>query len=97
MMRRAFGGLRANTERSLSSSTEQRGELERSSDGVDRFGRAPNAFIEEKYSYNSVSESDRGLVGATSFDSPSVHTASEKFRRIESTEFFEYLLAIGGS
>jgi hypothetical protein len=89
MMRQAFDGLRTNTERSLSSSTEQRGELERPGVGVDRSGDAPNAFIEETYSYASVSESDG--VNATPF------AMYQGISRIESTEFFNYLTAIGGA
>ena len=97
MMRQAFGGLRVNTERSLSSSTEQRGELERLYDGADRIDRAPNAFLEETYSFHSVDEAHVGLAATDSFDSRDATVSSRRFSRTESTEFFEYLLAIGGS
>jgi hypothetical protein len=58
MMHQAFDGLLVYTETSWSSNAEQRDELERSDDAVDRLDRAPNAFVEEKYSYEAVSESD---------------------------------------
>jgi hypothetical protein len=96
MMRQAFGGLRANTERSTSS-TEQRGELERLNDGAERIDRTPNAFVEETYSFHSVAEAHRGLPDATSFDSRDATASSKRFIRTESTEFYNYLLAIGGS
>jgi hypothetical protein len=58
MMRQAFGGLRVNTERSLSSSTEQRGGLEREIEQSAQLCRQASAFAEERYSYDAVSESD---------------------------------------
>jgi hypothetical protein len=97
MMRQAFDGLLANTERSMSSSTDQRGELERPRDGVNRPDRVPNAFAEEAYSFNSVSDSDDGRLTAVPFETSVVQGRPKKFSVVESTQFFDYLLAIGGS
>lgn len=58
MMRQAFEGLVANTDSSLSSSTEQRGELECASGESSPHGQQSKGFIEEKYSYGAVSESE---------------------------------------
>jgi hypothetical protein len=86
MMHQAFGGLLAHSARSHAS--EQRSEGERQIEEDPRSERVPNAFDEERYSYDSVRESDE-----------------ERFalqRRIRSahgtgtTEFFDYLIAIGG-
>jgi hypothetical protein len=95
MMRQAFGGLLANTERSGSSSRS--GDLERLGDGEDRLDRAPNAFAEETYSFSSVSDSDDGRLVADPFEASAVCETSKKCSLVESTQFFDYLLAIGGS
>jgi hypothetical protein len=95
MMRQAFGGLLANTERSMSSRTDQRGELERPSDGESRLNRAPNAFHEEKYSYDAVRES-RTDISSSAFE-PAISSApANGFAHVSSVEFFDYLTAIGG-
>lgn len=95
MMRQAFGGLLANTERSMPSRTDQRGELERQSDGDDRIRRAPNAFQEEKYSYDVVRES-RTDISSTAFESESTRAPANEIAHTSSIEFFDYLTAIGG-
>jgi hypothetical protein len=95
MMRQAFGGLRANTERSLTSSTEQRGELERSDDGVSQIGRAPNSFIEETYSYQVAQESHTDI-SASAFEPGPSSAPISRIERTSSVEFFDYLTAIGG-
>lgn len=87
MMREAFSGLRSNTEQSTSS-TEQRDELELSDPKQDR---KPNAFEVENYSFHAVSESE-GL-GASSFSDKG---AEGRITDVGSTEFFNYLMAIGG-
>lgn len=95
MMRQAFGGLRLSSERSLSSKTDQRGELERSHDGVGRNDRVPNAFVEEKYSYQVVQES-RTDISSCAFESAVSRAPSHGFAHVSSVEFFDYLTAIGG-
>jgi hypothetical protein len=91
MMREAFGGLRRNTERSLTSSTEQRYELERSENLAFGRNRVANAFKEESYSYNSVRESE-------DFESTMSESRRNNASRsgVASTDFFNYLTAIGG-
>jgi hypothetical protein len=95
MMRQAFGGLRANTERSLTSSTEQRGELERPDEGVGRIGRAPNSFIEETYSYETAREAPTDI-SASAFEPGTSRAPISRIERTSSVEFFDYLTAIGG-
>jgi hypothetical protein len=56
MMRRAFAGLLADPS-AMSSMTEQRDELEFPVTSQDGLGRQPNSFVQEKYSFESVSES----------------------------------------
>jgi hypothetical protein len=87
MMHQAFGGLLPNSKRSHSSNDQERSEVEHPV-VASRSDRAPNSFTEERYSYDSVRESEN------------VELAHEfKNRRVDgvaSTEFFDYLIAIGG-
>lgn len=95
MMRLAFGGLVGHTERPMSSSTDQRGELERPSDGDGRRNRPANAFIEEKYSYDAVRES-RTDISSSAFETEMSREPSNGIAHTSSIEFFDYLTAIGG-
>jgi hypothetical protein len=89
MMHQAFGGLPAHLERSLSSREEQRSEAEREVEETPSGDRAPNAFDEEKYSYDSVRESEDSKFALQKFKVRSENGTA-------STEFFDYLIAIGG-
>lgn len=96
MMRRAFDGLRRNTDRSLSLSTEQGNEIERSEDFTRHRERVPNAFKEETYTYHAVVESTTSTASPASDFRDSRATRSGK-AQTASIEFFDYLTAIGGA
>lgn len=89
MMHQAFGGLLAHSARSHSSRTEERSDVERPKEEAPRSVRAPNAFGEERYSYDSVRESDDE---GSALQKRNTRSASGT----GSTEFFDYLIAIGG-
>jgi hypothetical protein len=89
MMHQAFGGLLTHSVGSNSPSSEPQGERARSVEDARRANRAPNAFGEERYSYESVRESDDNEFAVPK---PDIRNA----KGTGSTEFFDYLIAIGG-
>jgi hypothetical protein len=89
VMHQAFGGLLAHSARWHSTSTEQPSDGERSREESPRTDRVPNTFGEERYSYDSVRESDGD---GFALQKRNVRSASGT----GSTEFFDYLIAIGG-
>ncbi len=92
MMRQAFGGLLANAEVSLSTD-QQRSELERSINEAPLSDRPTSSFNEEKFSYDSVRESDDAGPDLEKFKFRRANIAQDA---VASTEFFDYLIAIGG-
>jgi hypothetical protein len=91
VIREAFDGLLANTERTLRSDTDHAVEH---SELTSLEGQVPNAFQEEAYSYRAVQES-RTDISSSAFEPRIARESPRGIAQTSSVEFFDYLIAIG--
>jgi hypothetical protein len=97
ILQEAFKGLPAADERSPFPNCGSRDATELLTESPRQSDHSPNGFIEEQYSFDAVFETGGVASHSTTPGNQSMQSTSKKISCIESSEFFNYLTAIGGS